>query len=168
VGTTYFVEPIPPIEANTVRVPAGPVTIGLEMRLLNPSIVRGFYDDRPDRAIIEELIDGHDEIDDNGPSIHIFGTDDGLEYLRFDCFENGPHYHYVHPREDHQVVHSMDPVAIGDPFEWVVETLKGRMGEMLRESGGTDLADRLDEATVAAALEGLVKLRATAGDAERS
>jgi hypothetical protein len=35
-GTRYFIQPIAPVEENTVRVPAGTLTFGLEMRELNP------------------------------------------------------------------------------------------------------------------------------------
>jgi hypothetical protein len=163
-GTRYFIQPIAPVERNTVRVPAGALTFGLEMRELNPAIVSGFYSDRPDEPAVRALVEENRELEDSGPSIHVFGTDDGLEYLRFDCFVHGPHYHYVHPHQEYQVVNAMDPVAFGDPFEWAVGRLRSRLAEMLRESGGEQLADSLDPAAVDTALERLAELRAAAAE----
>jgi len=163
-GTRYFIQPIAPVERNTVRVPAGALTFGLEMRELNPAIVSDFYSDRPDEPAVRALVEENGELEDSGPSIHVFGTDDGLEYLRFDCFVHGPHYHYVHPQQEYQVVNAMDPVAFGDPFEWAVGRLRSRLAEMLRESGGEQLADSLDPAAVDTALERLAELRAAAAE----
>jgi hypothetical protein len=56
----------------------------------------------------------------------------------------------------------MDPVAFGDPFEWAVGRLRSRLAEMLRESGGEQLADSLDPAAVDTALDRLAELRAAA------
>jgi hypothetical protein len=163
-GTRYFIQPIAPVERNTVRVPAGALTFGLEMRELNPAIVSDFYSDRPDEPAVRALVEENGELEDSGPSIHVFGTDDGLEYLRFDCFVHGPHYHYVHPHQEYQVVNAMDPVAFGDPFEWAVGRLRSRLADMLRESGGEQLADSLDPAAVDTALERLAELRAAAAE----
>lgn len=162
VSKTYFVQPIAPIEQNTVRISAGPVTFGLEMRELNPAIVHDFYDARPDGQVALDAVEKNPELEDGGPSIHVFGTEDGLEYLRFDCFVKGPHYHYVHPHEPHQVVNEMDPVAFGEPFEWAVGRLRARLPEMLRESGGAELADRVQLGEIESALDQLVALRAGA------
>jgi hypothetical protein len=158
-------DPIAPIEENTVRVPAGAVTFGLEMRQLNPELVRNFYRGRPDEDHINAMADRIDSLDDGGPSIHVFGGDDQLEYLRFDCFLNGPHYHYVHPNEEYQVVNEIDPVADGDPFEWALGRLRSRLPEMLRESGGTRLADLVDRAVVDRAIDRVSELAATAARA---
>jgi hypothetical protein len=163
-GTRYFIQPIAPIERNTVRVAAGALTFGLEMRELNAAVVSDFYGDRPDEPAVRAIVEKNGELEDSGPSIHVFGTDDGLEYLRFDCFVHGPHYHYVHPHQEYQDVNAMDPVAFGDPFEWAVGRLRSRLAEMLRESGGDQLADSLDPAAVDAALERLAELRAAAAE----
>jgi hypothetical protein len=72
-GTRYFIQPIAPIEENTVRVTAGALTFGLEMRELNPAIVNDFYDNRPDEPAIRAIVDENGELEDSGPSIHVFG-----------------------------------------------------------------------------------------------
>ena len=161
-GTTYHIQPIAPVEENTVRVPAGVVTFGLEMRDLNPAIIHGFYGGRPDEERVTELTSGQEgPADDGGPSIHVFGSEDELEYLRFDCFRQGPHYHYIHPRETFQVVNEMDPVAFGDVFQWAVGRLRSRLPEMLIEAGGAELAAGIDNALVAAALDRMTELART-------
>ena len=33
----------------------------------------------------------------SGPTIRVVGADDSHEYLRFDMFSEGPHYHYSPP-----------------------------------------------------------------------
>jgi hypothetical protein len=163
-GTTYNIMPIPPLEEATTRVPASIVTFGLEVRTLTPKIVNEFYANRADRSAVEEAIEKMGPPDDGGLSIHVFGTDDGLEYLRFDCFDDGPHYHYVHPREEFQVVHEIDRVALGHPFPWAVGRLRTRLAEMLVEAGGEQLATHLDVAAVNSALDEVERLAARVGE----
>ena len=44
---------------------------------------------------------GEAVVDDRGVSLHVYGEQDGewREFLRFDCFAEDPHYHYVGWRE---------------------------------------------------------------------
>ena len=54
---------------------------------------------------------------DEGVTIHVFDADDGHEYLRFDVFDDEPHYHYIHRTVDDTVVNNVidfDAVAHGD------------------------------------------------------
>jgi hypothetical protein len=164
-GTRYAIAPIAPIEELTTRIPAGVITFGLELRELNPTIVGDFYRGRPDESDVQLITDELGDPDDGGPSVHVFSTESDLEYLRFDCFENLPHYHYVHPHEEYQVVHEMDPVAFGDPFVWTTSRLRTRLAAMLVESGGAELAAGLDDTLVNSAIGELVRLHdaATAG-----
>jgi hypothetical protein len=158
-GTKSFVEPIAPVEAATRRIPAGAVTFGLEMRQLSPAIVADFYAGRADEEVVKDLVEHREQgVGDDGPTIHVFGTRDGLEYLRFDCFHNEPHYHYIKPHEDFQVVHEIDVVALGDPFEWSTTRIRSRLGEMLRESGGAEIADQIDDGQIRNALHSLEQL----------
>lgn len=158
-GRKNFVEPIAPVEAATIRIPAGPVTFGLEMRQLSPAIVSDFYQGRADEEAVQDLVDHRERgVGDDGPTIHVFGTGDGLEYLRFDCFHNEPHYHYMKPHEDFHVVYEIDVVAAGDPFEWATSRIRYRLDDMLRESGGAKLADQINEQEVGAAMDSLQRL----------
>lgn len=161
-GTTYFIQPIAPVEADTVRVSAGVVTFGLEMRQLTPSVVSQFYEEPADVSEVQRLIEQAGAVEDGGLSLHVFGSDDGLEYLRFDCFRNAPHYHYLHPHEAWQVVHEIDPVAVGDPFEWIIERINTRLAEMLVEAGAAEIASSLNPSVIACASDKVRKLRAAA------
>ena len=89
-------------------------------------------------------------IDEDGLSLHVFGTDDGHEYLRFDCFDDAPHYHYIDPPTSRNVVHDYDAVANGPIVEWAFEALRTRLREMLTHAGASALASAVDMSSVAA------------------
>jgi hypothetical protein len=71
----------------------------------------------------------------------VVGTDDGLEHLRFDCFEANPHYHYIRNAEQRNIIVRIDEIALGDPASWAIECLRTRMPEMLEHAGATGLAN---------------------------
>ena len=93
---------------------------------------------------------------DRGVSIHVRGTTDGHEYLRFDVFDDNPHYHYAHPpRPGQPVVNNFvdfDAVALGHMLPWAIERLRTRLAPMLVEAGGDHLVAELDHAQIAAAI----------------
>lgn len=152
-GTVYNVQPQPPDPANTRWFEAGVLTIGVEYRDVDPGALAETYGtDSPEWAEIEQHSpDGG--FSDTGVSIHVCGTDGGHEYLRFDLFDEDPHYHYVWPSGDHNHVVPYDQVAHGDLFDFAFGCLRGRLGPMLAEAKGSELVDRLDETTWLAALE---------------
>jgi hypothetical protein len=83
----------------------------------------------------------------------VWGTDDGHEYLRFDVFDDEPHYHYNHPtgEDGDDIVNHVidfDTVAMGDMLPWVLGRLRSRLAQMLTEAGGAHLVDGLDTAKV--------------------
>ncbi|WP_131831127.1 MULTISPECIES: hypothetical protein [unclassified Frankia] len=135
-GVGYRVRrrPIPPIEANTTWFDAGPLRIGVESRHLDDEVLRQAYGNGPS--------DIH--VDDWGISIHVCGSVSGSEYLRFDCFEDEPHYHYIHPTDDFQVWVPFDEGPNGPMLDWALGCLANRTQEMLRRSGGAYLADFVD------------------------
>jgi hypothetical protein len=142
--------PIPPVEARTEWFDAGAVRFGVEYRLLTEAIAAAAQveaargGDRADPA----------SFDDRGVSIHVQGRDEqgALEYLRFDCFEEDPHYHYVSWRERSNEMLHIDAVAEGDPLAWALERLRTRLPEMLARAGAAHIAARLDARLVAAVL----------------
>jgi len=148
--TRYEVMPIPPIERQTRYFDAGAVVIGVEYRLLDDAIAAAH---RPVSA------DGRDagvttDLDDRGVSIHVFGVRDGerLEHLRFDCFDEDPHYHYVSWRDRSNEMIHIDPVADGDPLEWALARLRTRLPQMLARAGAEDVAGAFDPARLEAIL----------------
>jgi hypothetical protein len=153
VGLKFEVDPIPPILENTKMFKAGAIAFGVEYRVLNDQVVDESYG--ADLAQLVQKTPGFvmpERIDDSGVSIHVFGEDE-REYLRFDCFVEDPHYHYVMPDETYQRVVAFDTVANGDPLTWTLACLRTRLNPMLREAGGSRCADRLDSALVTAALD---------------
>ena len=63
------------------------------------------------------------------------GTADGLEHLRFDCFENEPHYHYIEQAAGANAVVRIDELAVGDPIEFSLACVEHHLPDMLRNCG---------------------------------
>jgi hypothetical protein len=74
------------VTEHCVSVDAGAVQLVVKARQLTNEILADTY-----RGWVRSDID-FDDFDDFGASLHVSGT--GFEYLRFDYFENEPHYHY--------------------------------------------------------------------------
>lgn len=160
--------PIPPIEAHTSYFQAGPVRLGVEYRRLNDAVAA---------AAELEAANGQSrgqttELDDRGVSIHVFGSQDGeeREFLRFDCFEEDPHYHYISWRERSNEMLHMDPAATGDPVAFALECIEQRLPALLRRAGAADVAAEVDMAALARILpevkEEAMRLRRAEGAEE--
>ena len=157
IGKVYNIPPQPPDEANTRRLPAGVITFGVEYRDVDPASLAATYAENA--AHLAELEEKSPEggFFDEGVSLHVFSSEDGHEFLRFDVFDDEPHYHYVHkPGPDGEIVNNVvdfDAVALGDMLPWAIERLRTRLPEMLSEAGGGDLVGRLDAALVGKVLD---------------
>jgi hypothetical protein len=138
-GRRYGQLPIPPVPERCIDLPAGPVIYMVESR---------------------DLTEDLEQFDGFGGTVHVLDASDRTEYLRFDCFENIPHYHYIHPAEGSNTLVRIDDVAVGDPTEWVLGRLRDRLPDMLDHAGATALADavRADRATAADAVDELTRL----------
>ena len=44
---------------------------------------------------------------DEGVSLHVIDASDAHEYLRFDMFDDEPHYHYIHKPDDGSIVNNV-------------------------------------------------------------
>src|SRR5438046_2754172 len=75
---------------------AGAVRFVVEARDLVDEIRRN----RPDEVVDEESL----QFNDFGASLHVYGASDDVEYLRFDCFDKEPHYHYIKADEGANVI----------------------------------------------------------------
>jgi hypothetical protein len=157
-GKVYTIPPQPPVEEHTRRLTAGNVTVGVEYRMVDPSSLQETYSGND--AHLAELFERWPGggFTDEGVSIHVWGTDDEHEYLRFDVFADDPHYHYNHPQtgdgdEVCNHVIDFDAVALGDMLTWVLDRLRTRLGPMLAEAGGAHLVDALDAPTIDAVLD---------------
>jgi hypothetical protein len=140
-GNRYEVMPIPMVQEHCVPVDAGAVQLVVESRHLTDQVLAETYGEggAPDAAV---------HFDDFGASLHVCSPD-GLEHLRFDCFENEPHYHYVEQANQANVIVRIDEVAVGDPIEFSLACVEQRLPEMLENAGQPELAaqvrDRIDE-----------------------
>jgi hypothetical protein len=92
-------------------------------------------------------IDHRHDILDGGASLHVLGSDDRVEYLRFDCFDNEPHYHYIRATEGRNIVVRFDNVAEGDPLDWTVSRVRNRLPDMLEHVGALDLAESVRDSS---------------------
>jgi hypothetical protein len=89
---------------------------------------------------------------DHGPSLRIYGDVEGkpVQLLRFDCFENQPHFHYDPEGKNNQL--RMDKTKVSDPIAWSMDYLRGNVASLVRIAGYGALADQLDETALTAAL----------------
>ena len=131
--------PVPAFLENTARFVAGPLTIGVEYRVLDEAMILDYYGPDARAKFPNGAPAGMGTvINEDGLSLHVFGTADGHEYVRFDCFDDAPHYHYLDPPSSRNVVHDYDSVAHGPIVDWALLALRTRLGEMLRHAGAPD------------------------------
>jgi hypothetical protein len=135
----------------TIFVEAGPITFGIEPRVFDPVAEAAKLTAEEIAAAGPDALFHSDKID-SGVCVHVFGTDGLAEYLRFDCFDDEPHYHYIVPGKGNMLVH-FDRVANGPMLEWVLDALRGRLPEMLRQLGAEKLAASLRPDEVERALD---------------
>jgi hypothetical protein len=161
IGTTYRTLPIPMVPEHCIALDAGPVQLVVEARQLTNEIVEETLP--PEYRAVRDRDDAA-HLDDFGASLHVVGTADGHEHLRFDCFEHSPHYHYVRHDDNMQVVNAIDFHAEGDATAWTLARLRTRLPEMLEFAGVPALAAEVRAAndTVLAAVDEVEGLLARA------
>jgi hypothetical protein len=133
-GNRYDQLPIPMVTEHCIPVDAGAVQLVVESRRLTNEILAATYHG----AVNAEI-----DFDDFGASLHVCSTADGLEHLRFDCFENEPHYHYIEPAAGANTVVRIDELAVGDPIEFSLTCVERHLPDMLRHCGPAGLADEV-------------------------
>jgi hypothetical protein len=131
-GNRYDQLPIPMVTEHCIPVDAGAVQLVVESRKLTNEIIGDTYHGAVDAGI---------PFDDFGATLHVCGTVDGLEYLRFDCFENEPHYHYIEQAVGANTVVRIDELAVGDPIDFSLACVEHHLPDMLRHCGVAGLAD---------------------------
>ena len=66
------------------------------------------------------------------------------EVLAFDCFNDGPHYHYGPRNKNHQIY--WDQTLVPDPLSWVLDQFNKKMlGPMIERAGYPGVASDLDQ-----------------------
>jgi hypothetical protein len=133
-GNRYARLPIPMVTEHCIPVDAGAVQLVVESRRLTNEIL----DDTYHGAVEPEIL-----FDDFGATLHVCGAADGLEHLRFDCFENEPHYHYIDQAAGANTVVRIDELAVGDPVDFSLACVEHHLPDMLRNCGAAALADEV-------------------------
>jgi hypothetical protein len=90
------------------------------------------------------------------------GTDEGLTFdittagpenegkriLRFDCFYKNPHYH-VGASGGENASRKMKDEGVEDPVRWTLDQLKTRFPAMVKQAGYDEIAERIDQRSIA-------------------
>src|SRR4051812_19052204 len=94
-----------------------------------------------------------DNLSDQGVCIHVMGEVDGTptELLRFDCFDQEPHYHYAPTGKNER--RFLDKTTAGNPIGWTLRQLRGSLPAMLERGGFDEVASKLDAELVASKLD---------------
>ena len=150
-GRDYTVMPIPIDPERCLEIDAGPLLFIAEARWLSGDAVREHASGSDQLAEIDEV----EGLQDSGLSVHVLDAADRREHLRFDCFENEPHYHYIRHSIGSNTVVRLDDIAEGDPLRWVLGRLRDRLPEMLEFLDLDDLANRVraERAVVARSID---------------
>jgi hypothetical protein len=90
---------------------------------------------------------------DQGVCLQVVGVVDGAEreLLRFECFDNQPHYHY--DPADKNVSIMLDPTVTGNPLRWTMTQLRRKLPAMLGHAGYEQLALQIDPSQLMPALD---------------
>jgi len=93
------------------------------------------------------------QMQDQGVCIQVVGEDSGkeTELLRFDCFDQEPHYHYAPLARNER--RFLDKTTAGNPIGWTVRQLRSRLPAMLEHAGYEEIASKLDGDLVASKLD---------------
>jgi hypothetical protein len=69
-------------------------------------------------------------------------TEPQRELLRFDCFDEDPHYHY--DPENKNETHQLDKTTAGNPIGWVLEQLRTNLRGMLLTANAGPITESLN------------------------
>jgi hypothetical protein len=159
-GVEYDLPPIPLDRERTTFFPAGAVSFGVEYRTLDDAVIAAnFTAAQREGSAITAVQDGAG-VDDRGVSIHVCDPDGGAEYLRFDCFAEEPHYHYIVGGRRNVAI-LFDTAANGEMLEWTIERLRSHLPAMLERASAESVATEVDVALVGRVLD------AVAAEADR-
>ena len=159
-GTEYDFMPIPPDLSKCTAIKSDKLTFLVEERVLTDDMAREAYLDNPAAMKYYDGKVRKAKPPRGGVSIHVMSNDDGKEYLRFDCFPEDPHYHYVQHAKNINLWIPYDDTANGDVLQWALGRLGGPLPGMLRKAGAGALAEKLDMKALQPALKELAAVAA--------
>lgn len=90
---------------------------------------------------------------DRGPTLEVYGlqAESWQEVLKFDCFENGPHWHRVRPDASQDVI-QLEPLGMDAIIDFASAQLGANLGSLLAEQGFAELAIAADSDELKVAL----------------
>ncbi|MGE3541074.1 MAG: hypothetical protein AB7N91_27015 [Candidatus Tectimicrobiota bacterium] len=121
------------MEIGTTKIACGPICFAMHYRYLDGGA--------PHRQGMGGAGGGNA---DQGLCLQVIGQVDGkdTELLRFDCFDNHPHYHYGPANKNIRVM--LDPTVDGNPLRWTMAQLRSKLPAMLARAGYDDIALQID------------------------
>ena len=76
-----------------------------------------------------------------------------VELLAFDCFDNGPHYHYGPRNQDIRIYWDTTVTPEKETLRWTLDQFKaGNLRKMIERAGYPSIANSLDENLIQAIL----------------
>ncbi len=90
---------------------------------------------------------------DQGVCLQVVAVVDGgeRELLRFECFDNHPHYHYDPASTNVRVM--LDPTVTGNPLRWTMTQLRRKLPAMLGRAGYEQIALQIDPSQLLPSLD---------------
>jgi hypothetical protein len=150
----YHTLPVRAFMEHTVCVDAGAVTFGVEYRHLDEATILAEYGPGAEAKFGGVRPAGMGQVvEEDGVSLHVFDPANGDELLRFDCFDDAPHYHLLAPQDSRNIVIEHDGAGLGPLLDWAIVELGERLPDLLRQAGAGAVADRVDAAAVATAVQ---------------
>ncbi|MEC9010144.1 MAG: hypothetical protein VX311_04955 [Planctomycetota bacterium] len=104
--------------------------------------------------------------EDRGSSVKVFGDIDGqrVQLLRFDCFDQDPHYHYA-PTGVNRMFH-LDRLTMGCPVAFTLDQVKRNTRSMVAAAGFEEFSEGVDQDALAARIgevQAAIEAEAVAG-----
>jgi len=114
-------------------IPCGPICFGLQYRDIDGGAPHGQGEDG-----------GGGNHADQGVVVQVLGAVDGAEreLLRFECFDNHPHYHYDPANKNVRIM--LDATVTGNPLRWAMTQLRHKLPAMLGHAGYEQIALQID------------------------
>ena len=90
---------------------------------------------------------------DQGVCLQVIGNVGGkeTEILRFDCFDNVPHYHYGPEKKNERIL--LDQTITGNTIGWTMKQLRNKLPDMVKRAGYEELVGQIDADLVSQKLD---------------
>ncbi len=95
-------------------------------------------------GIIKFQLKYRDLLSDQGLCISVMSLDGSreIEILRFDCFDQQPHYHYGPENKNERLM--LDKTTAGDSLEWALQQMRERLPEMVERAGYSEISSKIN------------------------